>query len=429
MEANAIPRRLRPMMSWRVVVLLIAGLSCCAQSGSPAPSRGRSGHGSTSVSPPERVVTARSAQYAAPVSPEVEPAAAPRRHLPLHDAFPDLVDAFPVAPIGQWPTPVSDHPALARALGVAKLLIKRDDESAEPYGGGKPRKLELLLGRARADGHHTVVTFGGVGSHHAIATALYAQRLGMKAVLMLLPQPRTDEVREVLLGSFGAGAELVMAGSMKTARRRAAARRAANPDDVTIIAAGGSEPLGNVGFISAGIELAGQIRRGEVDRPDVIFMALGTMGSAIGLDIGLVAANMPIPIVAVRASSQPISRWDKLERMYANTVAFVRAASPSFPDVTLDPERFRIEARFLGKGYAQPTSAGAEAVRFAAEHHVALDPTYTAKTFAALRAAAARGELAGDKVLFWQSHDSQPLDVSHVDPMALPADFRGWVAP
>jgi D-cysteine desulfhydrase len=213
---------------------------------------------------------------------------------------------------------------------------------------------------------------------------------------------------------------------MTAARRLAEARRAARPDDVAVLAPGGSEPLGNIGFVSAGVELADQIARGELPEPDVIYLALGTMGSAIGLDIGLVAAEHPIPIVAVRASSRPISRWKKLRRMYVETVAFLRSRDPSFPEVTLDPERFVVEDRFLGRGYAQPTIAGAEAIRFGAAHDLALEATYTAKAFAALRAAA-KADLRGKRVLFWQSHAGTHLDVSDVDPTALPTAFRGWV--
>ncbi|MEZ4442001.1 MAG: pyridoxal-phosphate dependent enzyme [Polyangiaceae bacterium] len=354
--------------------------------------------------------------------------ASPELKLPLVRRFPTLAAAFPVAPIGRWPTEVTAHPELAAALGLGGLWLKRDDRSAEPYGGGKPRKLELLFGRAVAEGRRTVITFGGVGSHHALATALYAPRHGLSAVLMLLPQPRTPEVRRVLLASQAAGAELVLAGSMTNALRLANAREAAAPDEVMIIAAGGSEPLGNVGFVNAGFELAAQIARGDMPRPDVVVMALGTMGSAIGLDIGLVAAGMPIDILAVRASNRPISTWRKLERMYAATVALLRAADPTFPDVRVDPARLVVDDEHLGQGYAIPTLAGAAATRLATGHGLELDPTYTAKAFAALSDGAKRS-LAGKTVLFWQSHAAQEPESDGIDPATLPAALRGWVVP
>ena len=47
------------------------------------------------------------------------------------------------------PTPVERLSVLERELGSAPLYVKRDDRSAEAYGGNKVRTLEVLFGRAR----------------------------------------------------------------------------------------------------------------------------------------------------------------------------------------------------------------------------------------------------------------------------------------
>ena len=346
-------------------------------------------------------------------------------HLPLLARYPGLASELPVAAIGSWPTRVTAHPELAKAIGLGQLWLKRDDESAEPYGGGKARKLELLLGRAKADGRHSVITFGGVGSHHALATAIYAPRHGLKAVLMLLPQPRSEDVREVLLASHGRGAELVMAGSMTRARRLAEARRAADPEGVAVIAAGGSEPLGNVGFVSAGIELAGQISRGDLREPDVIYLASARWGARSARHRSR-RGGAPAPHRRGARVEPPDLDVEEAEPHVRRHRRVSAQRDPMFPEVTLDPERFRVEDRFLGKGYAEPTLAGRHALMLGSEHDVALELTYTAKAFAALRQAAT-GELKGKRVLFWQSHAGRRLDVSSVEPTDLPAAFRGWV--
>ena len=54
------------------------------------------------------------------------------------------------------PTPVAPLERLAQASGIASLWIKRDDATGTLYGGNKPRKLELLLGAARARGRERV---------------------------------------------------------------------------------------------------------------------------------------------------------------------------------------------------------------------------------------------------------------------------------
>src|SRR5689334_24909539 len=61
--------------------------------------------------------------------------------------------------LGDWPTPLEPAPALARALGIAALHLKREDRSAPCGGGNKVRGLEFLM--SGAPGGTTFVTVGG----------------------------------------------------------------------------------------------------------------------------------------------------------------------------------------------------------------------------------------------------------------------------
>ncbi len=370
--------------------------------------------------------TATEAQPApTPVAESPAPGAAAK--FPLSRAYPTLARKLPRAPLGRWPTPVTELSDLAATLGIESLHVKRDDLSAEPYGGGKARKLELLLGQAVAEHRRHVITFGGVGSHHAVATAIYGRQLGLQTHLFLLPQPPTDEVCRVVLTCLAQGATLQLVGSLPVAQRRAARLVAAAPDDTLIIAAGGSLPLGNVGFVNAAFELAEQIEQGLLPAPDELVIALGTMGSAVGLSIGLAAAELDTTIVAVRASSQQAASWRKLVAMHRDTVTFLRDLDPSFPEVELSKTRLRIESRFLGRGYALPTHQGKAASRLAAKLGLRLDDTYTAKAFAALLTNAGRPEGSGH-LLFWHTHSARPLEPRGADPQALPPSLRGYAS-
>src|SRR5256884_3640332 len=64
--------------------------------------------------------------------------------------------------LGEWPTPLEPAPALAGALGVAALGLKREDRAAAPGGGNKVRGLEFLL--AGVPPGTVFVTAGGTGS-------------------------------------------------------------------------------------------------------------------------------------------------------------------------------------------------------------------------------------------------------------------------
>ena len=88
--------------------------------------------------------------------------------------------------LGFFPTPLDDMTHLTAALGGPRLLVKRDDLSGLALGGNKCRKLEYLLGEAKARGVDTVITSGSAQSNFALQMAAAARRLGMEPYLLLV---------------------------------------------------------------------------------------------------------------------------------------------------------------------------------------------------------------------------------------------------
>jgi D-cysteine desulfhydrase len=345
---------------------------------------------------------------------------------PLFRAFPELAARIPRVALGSLPTRIERADRLGRRAGIEALLVKRDDLSGALYGGGKTRKLELLLGEAVEAGARAVVTFGGAGSNQAVATALYAAQLGLRAVLLLAPQPGGEQLRRNLLAARRAGAEIRLVASVAEAEAEArrAARRAPR-EAPYVIPAGGSSPLGNLAFVNAAFELAEQIAAGEAPAPDRIYVAMGTMGSAAGLAIGLKALGLAAKVVAVRCSSAQTSSEAGLYAMAAATVDHARRLCPSFPDVRLRRGDVVLAERHLGAGYARPTAEGLRAIDLAREEEGwALEPTYTGKALAALLGDAPA--LAGRTALFWSTHSARPLETGGVDPRSLPAAFHAY---
>jgi D-cysteine desulfhydrase len=338
-----------------------------------------------------------------------------------------LVETLPWLRLGELPTAVVRHAALGAALGVDGLFIKHDDRSSRLYGGGKLRKLELILAAARERGCRRVVTVGGAGSNHTLATARFARHLGLEAVLLLAPQRPDEALRHNLLASQLAGARMVFFSSQHDAERaqRRLARDRATP--TCAIAAGGSSPLGNVGFVNAAFELAEQVRAGEVPQPTRLYVAMGTGGCAAGLAVGLAAAGLPTEVVAVRASSVATSSRSRLARMCHRTADFLHARAPAFP-LAAGERLPRIDGSALGAGYARATPAGRAARHSAAAHGVALDLTYTAKCLAALArtARALSREPATATTLFWHTHHGAALDVRGADPARLPPPLQAY---
>ena len=79
------------------------------------------------------------------------------------------------------------------------FYVKRDDQTANVYGGAKVRKLEHLLAEAKRQERKWVVAWGGVGSHQAVSTAIFGTQLGLHVALLLVPQTPTVEVAQNVL--------------------------------------------------------------------------------------------------------------------------------------------------------------------------------------------------------------------------------------
>ena len=328
----------------------------------------------------------------------------------LFTAYPALRDAMPCIDLAELPTPAEPLPSLCAEAGAASVHIKRDDLTSPVYGGNKVRKLALLLGAARARGARSVLTFGGAGSNHALATALFAARLGMRCRSVLGPQHNAHSVRRNLLAALRAEAILCPCAWRDTAREtRRRFFEAVDEDGVcpSVIPPGGSSPLGAAGFVDAAFELREQVRAGVLPEPHSIYVASGTMGTCVGLALGLAAAGMSTRVEAVRVTTDPYTGMAHARALFRACNRLLSEADREFPDCPFPEDRFHIREDFFGGEYALYTSASVAAVRRARDiGDIRLEGTYTGKTFAALLHDADSGALRGKQVLFWNTHNS-----------------------
>ncbi len=300
---------------------------------------------------------------------------------------------------GRYPTPV--HRIAALSARGCDLWVKRDDLTHEVYGGNKVRKLEYLLGEARAAGATRLVTVGAAGSHHVLATTYFGKVAGFAVEAILVSQPRTEHAVEVLRASLALGVRAFPARSWGAASWTLARRVASGSRFIPV---GGSNVTGTMGYLDAARELASQVRAGAMPEPDVCVVALGSGGTAAGLAAGFSQARMKTRVVGVC-----VSRPQALSRVLAIQLARGCARRASIdPAEASSRRRLAFDTRFLGVGYGHATQAGDEATRDAWEGAgLALDPTYTAKTFAAaLWQVRARREPV---VLYWHTLSSAPI--------------------
>lgn len=346
---------------------------------------------------------------------------------PLHRAFPALARKLPHVAIATLPTPVT------RATGtLGALSIKHDGATSTLYGGNKVRKLEYLLGQALSHNCQQVATFGAAGSNHATATAVHARALGLHCISFLSRQRMTPWIADNLRVQVAAGARLVWVDGDRRERERQA--RAVVRDSgrrTWVIPMGGSSCAGTLGYVNAGFELAAQIHAQQCPLPSAIYVPLGTMGTAVGLAIGLAANGLKLPLVAVRVVHLSVGSDALAQQLFTRTMRILRRLAPKFPALTLQDTGLRIAHQWFGDGYAHATEAAVTAMTYAADHWgLSLETTYSAKTVAALLDDVRAGRGLAASPLYWATYSDAHAGAPPVaaDDARVPPPLRDYMS-
>jgi D-cysteine desulfhydrase len=343
----------------------------------------------------------------------------------LFRRFPGLAGRIPHHSFVPAATPV-ERATLAGSLAV---YVKRDDRSCPLYGGNKPRKLEFVIAEALARGVRRLVTSGGLGTNHGLATTILGRSVGLATTLVLVDQPVTEHVRRSLRLFACYGAEVVDGRSVPGAvwrGSRALARAALRGEKPVLVRPGGSSTIGNLGFVSAGLELAEQVAAGDLPEPALVFLPVGSGGSIAGLAVGLRLAGLATRPVGVLVNDILPPSPRSLARAARAVLRRLRQADPRIPALDFAASDFELATGAIGAGYGAPTPAALEAQRVAAQAGLVLDTTYTAKCLAELLARARADALPRAPVLFWHTFNS--IDVTMgappFRPETLPARLR-----
>ena len=230
----------------------------------------------------------------------------------LIDQHPCLSQRMPRDVFTRGVSPVAWLPNLSRELGL-DVWVKDDSRHGQPYGGNKARKLELILADARRVGADSVVTFGATRSHHALATAIYARLAGVHAMLVVTDSFGNDPDGTHVARLRDLGATVLQTRTLVGAVLRTLAvtllPRGARP---YVIPPGASMPLGTLGYVNAGLELAAQVAAGELPEPARIYVALGSGGTTAGLLLGLRLAGLRsqlCPVMVTRMGGRTAGLW------------------------------------------------------------------------------------------------------------------------
>lgn len=152
----------------------------------------------------------------------------------------------------------------------------------------------------------------------------------------------------------------------------------------TVLPVGGSSRLGIEGWVSAAEELAADVAAGRCPEPASIVVPVGSGGTAAGLVAGLPQAGLSSGVVGILVNDR-------------TRINVPRMAARAARAVALAP--YTEHAEFMGNGYGHSTPEGEAALAEAAALGLTLEPVYTAKAWAAMRALH-----LPEPVLFWQTY-------------------------
>jgi D-cysteine desulfhydrase len=228
------------------------------------------------------------------------------------------------------------------------IYVKRDDTTTLALGGNKVRKLEYLAADALAQGADTLITAGGLQSNHARQTAALAARLGLGCVVLLENPLATNDPNylhngnRLLLDLFDAKVELVENLDNADDQLNALAARLRNAGKKPyLVPIGGSSPIGALGYVRAGLELAEQIQQTGLNFAAVV-LASGSAGTHSGLALGLSDALPNLPVVGVTVSRSDEAQRPKVQGLAERTAELSCGMNTSRPVTErLTPARCR----------------------------------------------------------------------------------------
>lgn len=280
------------------------------------------------------------------------------------------------------------------------IWVKRDDLTPLALGGNKARKLEYLGADALRAGADCLVTAGAIQSNHVRQTAALAARLGLDCHALLENPIQSSQDcylhngNRLLLDLFGATVEGVDALDAPDEQLETLAERLRGQGKRPyVLPVGGSNALGALGYVRAGVELARQIKTlGQ--RFSALVVASGSAGTQAGLCLALAHELPELPVIGVTVSRPAATQRPKVEGLIERCAALLGVAVPAHLQVQLWDE-------YHGPCYGAPNEGTLAALnKLARCEGLLLDPVYTGKAMDGLLDGIALTRFAPGPVLF-----------------------------
>ena len=327
--------------------------------------------------------------------------------------------------------------SVTRQIDCSDLLVMNESSARYPVFGNKARKYEFLLPNLKWSGSERLGTMGAVSSNHALQFAL-ANRVSdltgdgqplncaLDMVLFEVPGVPTDMSRLAFLRSLVqhislARNDVELAGDAAYAY----GTHWLHPDTDSLVPPGGSNEVSALGHMNAIAELAQLLDAAQAWKapPDVIFVAMGSGSTVLGLLLGIHLMGWNTKVVGVADQDKsPLTRWvvnrqpsvpfveGNVAQLARSTVEWLhKIGFPGIsPDVlrVMQHETFVPDSTSWEPGYGLIEPADGERAKELKEAGLSLDPVFTLKAWRSLLTMSQTGALKNKKILFWNTFNS-----------------------
>jgi 1-aminocyclopropane-1-carboxylate deaminase/D-cysteine desulfhydrase-like pyridoxal-dependent ACC family enzyme len=327
--------------------------------------------------------------------------------------------------------------SVTRQIDCSDLLVMNESSARFPVFGNKARKYEFLLPNLKWSGSERLGTMGAVSSNHALQFAM-ANRVSdltgdgqplncaLDMVLFEVPGVPTDMSRLAFLRSLVQHISLAR-NDVELAADAAYAYGThwLHSDTDSLVPPGGSNEVSALGHMNAIAELAQLLDAAQAWKspPDIIFVAMGSGSTVLGLLLGVHLMGWNTKVVGVADQDKsPLTRWvvnrqpsvpfveGNVAQLARSTVEWLHKIR--FPGISPDVLRVMLHETFVPDstswepGYGLIEPADGERAKELKEAGLSLDPVFTLKAWRSLLTMSQTGALKNKKILFWNTFNS-----------------------
>lgn len=256
------------------------------------------------------------------------------------------------------------------------VYIKREDLIDLAFGGNKARKVEYFAKDIVNKGCNYIVTYGSSQSNHCRVTAAIAAKLGMKCLLILAEDGKSEyNGNYFLYDLFGAEVLFTDISQVSITIDRTMERLNREGYKPYFITGGGHGNLGTQAYVDAYKEIKNQTKYLDLEF-DYIFFASGTGTTQAGLAIGSRINNDKTQIIGISIAR----REERGKKVILDSIE--EYCKESDLDININREEINFIDDYIGSGYADIYKEILVTIKYISQkENIILDPVYTGKAF------------------------------------------------